>query len=214
MKRAVFKKTAAIALMTMLLLQMTVVSAFAADTAQQSAVRFEGNTKPIVMIPDNSDLFTNFKKLVPGDVKKQTIAINNTAGTGVEVYLRAEDVAQVLARSELKPLVDCLSVKIVYNRTSAAETVLYEGPLSGNSNLAGAKNMKQDIYLGSYYKGTQGTLDVTLTVPSELGNEYANAEAKINWIFTFKEIDDDDDDDDWSVIDKDLGTLPKTGGQL
>ena len=53
-----------------------------------------GAPADFVFTPEGTDLFGNFKRLMPGETRTQAIEVANAYTRGVEVFLRAEDIAQ------------------------------------------------------------------------------------------------------------------------
>lgn len=48
--------------------------------------------------------------------------------------------------------------------------------------------LKENVLLGKLKSGLQTELNVELTVPMELGNEYANRIGEVDWVFTVEEV--------------------------
>lgn len=146
--------------------------------ASESSVTYQDNNFIFKPGSDYSgtDLFENFKDVMPGDTLTETIEVKNDSGRSdyVTVYLKAQihdkaDAAMLdfLSRLHLK----------VYD--------------SGNLIFDGAANetdgLTDNVRLGTFHKGEGTTLQVELTVPIELGNEYANRIGKVDWVFLAEE---------------------------
>ena len=67
-----------------------------------STVTYEGGAEQFVFLPGSdlsgSDLFENFKKVMPGDVLTQQVQVENKSEHEIRLYLRAE---AVMKRAEL-----------------------------------------------------------------------------------------------------------------
>lgn len=169
-------KTAASFLLAVLLLVSLAVPAFAGD----SSVTYEGNAGKFIFAPGGeespTDLFVNFKNVMPGDKLTQKIVIKNDGSKKVnaKIYMRALGAEKGSEKflSQLK-----LTVKYVSDMT------LFEAPADQTSKLTEWKS------LGTYQPGAEATLEVTLEVPIELGNEFQNAIGKLDWQFKVEEID-------------------------
>ena len=61
-------------------------------SALAASVSYEGGAEKFVFVPENSDLFENFKGVMPGDVLEQKITVKNNTDKAVRIYLRAEPV--------------------------------------------------------------------------------------------------------------------------
>ncbi len=171
------------------------VTAFAMD----STITYSGRNK-FDFAPGSwfttTDLFDGFKNVMPGDVRTETITITNTSKTCdfVRVYMQAQlhdeqdnplspNVARV--GETVASMSDFLSQMdmTVVNKSRDGETVFDGKP----SQLDGLENR---VYLGSIRRNKSITLEATLFVPASMGNDYANREGEVDWIFTVEEFDD------------------------
>ena len=63
-----------------------------------ASVTYEGGAEKFVFLPGSSysdtDLFENFKGVLPGDVLTQNITVQNDTDAQVRIYMRAEPVKQ------------------------------------------------------------------------------------------------------------------------
>ena len=176
----------AISFLLMLLLAMSLVTtAFAASPS----ITFGGFSKGFDFQPGSeyteTDLFGNFKNAMPGDVLTETITFTNSAEDCdfVNLYMRAEahdDAANPLSpnvageetAASMTRFLSRLSMK-VWNGTE----LIYD---ASPDQLDGLKDNK---LLGVFRTGETATLKVELTVPADLGNEYANRVGEVDWIF-------------------------------
>jgi hypothetical protein len=171
------------------------VAAFAAD----SSVSYEGGAEKFVFLPGSSasetDLFDNFKGVMPGDVVVQHITVkNNYQGSDkVNLYLRAEthqDDGTQLSAAVQEALADSVSMKAFLSQLSMTvkngDTVLYEATADQLDGLA------ENVLLGTFYPGNVAKLTVELKVPVELGNAYANRIGEVDWVFVAEEVNDPD----------------------
>lgn len=170
----------------MLLLVMSfATTAFAAD----SSITFTGFSSGFEFQPGSeyteTDLFQNFKNVMPGDTVTETITFTNSATDCdfVNLYMRAEahdetdnplspNVAEKETVATMTEFLSKLSMK-VWNGTE----LIYE---ASPDELDG---LKTNRLLGTFRTGETATLKVELTVPIDLGNEYANRVGEVDWIF-------------------------------
>lgn len=175
-----------ISFILMLLLVMSfVTTAFAAD----SSITFTGFSSGFEFQPGSeyteTDLFQNFKNVMPGDTVTETITFTNSATDCdfVNLYMRAEahdetdnplspNVAEKETVATMTEFLSKLSMK-VWNGTE----LIYD---ASPDQLDGLKSNK---LLGTFRTGETATLKVELTVPIDLGNEYANRVGEVDWIF-------------------------------
>jgi hypothetical protein len=147
--------------------------------------------------PDNTDLFLNYKDLLPGETRSQTIEVLNSFGQSAEIFLRAEDLTQTNERSQgfsglaadpvtLALIDDLLKKYVSIVVTDDTGRVIYSGPIWGrpDSDDAYPAAMKNDISLGVFAVGEKKTLTVQMQVDPNLGNEYQNLLGLIKWIWT------------------------------
>lgn len=170
----------------MLLLVMSfATTAFAAD----SSITFTGFSSGFEFQPGSeyteTDLFQNFKNVMPGDTVTETITFTNSATDCdfVNLYMRAEahdetdnplspNVAEKETVATMTEFLSKLSMK-VWNGTE----LIYE---ASPDELDG---LETNRLLGTFRTGETATLKVELTVPIDLGNEYANRVGEVDWIF-------------------------------
>ena len=140
-----------------------------------ASVSYEGGAEKFVFLP-GSDLFENFKNVLPGDVLTQTITVRNDKDMQVRIYLRAEPVNQTSEEflSHLTLTVTCKDKEIF--DAAASETA----------------QLTKATLLGTFRKNGSTDLTVTLSVPADMGNEYMNAIGFVPWTFIAEEIPDDE----------------------
>lgn len=145
-----------------------------------ASVSFVGGAEKFVFLPgseeSDSDLFENFKGVVPGDVITQTITVKNNSTKKVRIYLKAEPVSDIHRDflSQLSMTVDCKNKEIF--DAAASETA----------------QLTNKTLLGTFKKNGSTELTVTLTVPETLGNEYMGEIGIVPWTFMVEEIPEDD----------------------
>ena len=182
------KTISALALALLLLLGMG-ATAFA-----ESKVTYEGGAEKFVFLPGSeyteTDLFENFKGVMPGDVITQEITVQNnyTKAEKVKIYLRAvvhdeqgNPLSEEVARTEdLVSMQDFLSQLTM--TVKQGDKVLFS---ASPDELDG---LKENVLLGTFPGRSKTILTVELSVPFELGNEYANRVGEVDWVFTAEEV--------------------------
>lgn len=178
------KKSISFILMLLLVMSFA-TTAFAAD----SSITFTGFSSGFEFQPGSeyteTDLFQNFKNVMPGDTVTETIAFTNSATDCdfVNLYMRAEahdetdnplspKVAEKESVATMTEFLSKLSMK-VWNGTE----LIYD---ASPDQLDGLKSNK---FLGTFRTGETATLKVELSVPIELDNKYANRVGEVDWIF-------------------------------
>lgn len=197
-------------ILSLLMALALMLSLSAGALAAESSVSFEDG-KVIAFGPGSvytgSDLFDNFKGVMPGDVLTEELTIQNSSRDCdyIKVYMRAvlhdetgEPISdKVLAElqadqrrepvSELEYMHDFLSQLSM--KVWNGSTLIYEGSPDQLNGLA------ENVYLGSIRRGAALKLNVELDVPIELGSEYSGRIGEVDWVFVVEGFDDPKDQD-------------------
>ena len=185
------KTISALALVLVLLLGMS-ATAFA-----ESKVTYEGGAEKFVFLPGSeyseTDLFENFKGVMPGDVITQEITVQNnyTKAEKVKIYLRAvlhdeegNPLSEEVAKSE-----DVVSMQDFLSQLSM--TVKQGDKVLFSASPDELDGLEKNVLLGTFPGKSYTKLVVELTVPIELRNEYANRVGEVDWVFTAEEVKKD-----------------------
>ena len=158
------------------------LSSFLFASAENGKVTYKGNAENIIFEPGSehspTDLFDNFKSVMPGDTLTQKITVKNDEKNEVKVkiYLRSlgahEDSAEFLSKLHL-------SVQI-----SEENEMAYMFDAAANETA----QLTEWTYLGTLYSGGEVDLDVVLNVPVELDNEFKNQIGYLDWKFMIEEL--------------------------
>lgn len=174
-------------LLTTLLLMLTISStAFAAD----ANVTYSGDAGEFVFAPGSkyslTDLFPNFKDVMPGDSISQKITVRNLASNKVKVkiYMRS------LGAHEDGESSDFLSQMRLRVEKSDDNTMPYMFDAAADESA----QLTDWVCLGTLYSGGEVNLDVILDVPVEMDNNYAHREGYLDWEFMIEEFPIEDSD--------------------
>ncbi len=159
------------------------ICAYAAGTVTYSA-----DSSKFIFEPGSShsptDLFTEYKGLMPGDSIRQDITVKNDSSYGVKVKL------YVRSHGAHEDSVDFLSKLHLTVAKSENNEMAYMFDAAADQT----GGMTDWVYLGTLYSGGEVNLILNLDIPIELGNEYQDAIGYIDWEFKAEELPIDPDD--------------------
>ncbi len=178
-------------LLALMLMASIPVTAFAAD----ASVTYSGH-KIFDFAPGSefteTDLFDNFKNVMPGDTITQKITVKNTARCCdyIKVYIRAElhDEENPLS-PEVAKHEDVASMSEFLSQLSM--TVEEDDKIIYEASPDEVDGFRKNVYLGKFRRNKGTELTVELTVPWGLENRFANRVGEVDWVFTVVEYKDD-----------------------
>ncbi len=147
---------------------------FSLPTLADGSVEYYGNASHFVFekgsVYSPTDLFESFKGVMPGDTLTERITVRNKSPQNkVGIYMRA-----LGAKEGSEDFLEKLTLTV---KASGNNGYLFSAPASERATLA------DWVYLGTFYGDTGVDLDVTLNVPTDLGNEYQNRIGYLDWEF-------------------------------
>lgn len=122
-----------------------------------------------------TDLFSNFKDVMPGDTRTEQITIRNNAASRADV--RFHLLSSGATGQAYQEFLENLTLTIV----RSDGTQLYSGPAGGTM---------EEVDLGRLAYGGSIVLTVTLGVPIELDNNFQEAAGHIGWQIRIEEYND------------------------
>ncbi len=158
---------------------ITVMSVSGLSAFAKGNVTYSGDSGNFIFSPGSdyspTDLFTDMKDVMPGDVIKQKITVRNDASEKVKVRIYMRSLG---ADEESRDFLSQLSLKV----EGITDTVMFEAPADQSAQLT------DWTYIGLIYSGGEADLNVTLTVPTSLGSEYVKKIGYLTWEFRVEEF--------------------------
>ena len=155
--------------------------------AENGYVIYSGDAGRIIFAPGSyeslTDLFPNFKDVMPGDRLEQLITVRNNASQNVKVkiYLRALG-AQAGSEdflSQMRLKIDVIDGWMDY---------MFDAQANEPAQLT------DWVCLGTLYSGGSVDLNVILEVPVTMGNEFQDRAGYLDWEFMIEEFPVEPDD--------------------
>lgn len=169
-------------IITLLIVCVIALSSVLPVYAADGKVTYSGNAGSFVFEPGSdhslTDLFPNFKSVMPGDTLTQKITVKNDADNKVKVkiYMRSlgahEDSVEFLSQ---------LGLKVA---KSEENEMAYMFDAAANKTT----QLTDWVCLGTLYSGGEVNLDVTLNVHTSLDNEFQNKIGYLDWEFMIEEF--------------------------
>lgn len=167
-----------------------IVSFSSTAAAENGSIEFKGFDSGFDFEPGSeytkTDLFNNFKNVMPGDVLTEKITFKSSAKDCdyINLYMRAQSHSE--KENPLSPnvsetggaattMIEFLSQ--LYMKVWNGKELIYSAPPDELNGL------KTNQLLGTFRSGDTAVITVELTVPKELGNKYANRIGEVDWIF-------------------------------
>ena len=172
----------------MLLACLLVFSAVLPVSAANGKVTYAGQAEQFIFEPGSeyspTDLFPNFKGVMPGDTLTQQITVRNDAAKEVKVKIYIRSLG---AHEDSVAFLSQLGLTV---RKSVDNEMAYMFDAAADETA----QLTDWVCLGTLYSGGEVNLDVVLSVPVELDNAYQDQIGYLDWEFMIEEYPVEPDD--------------------
>ena len=181
--------------MTALLLVLLLSGSALAETVENrdSSVTYVDRTELFDFKPGSeyevTDLFENFKNVMPGDVLEEYVTVQNSNKEKIRIWMQCKYDSYV--ETDARDFLAQLKLTV-----ETSDETIFEAAADQKAQLSGP------VLLGTFKKNGKVELKVTLEVPITLGNEYMNQIGVVPWTFLIEEIPEDDTPEtgDWFEV--------------
>lgn len=185
-----------------LVLTVVMMMGLALSSSAAGIVTYEGEAEKFIFTPGTeyslTDLFTDFKNVMPGDSISQTVRVvnNGKAGYTTKIYMKAlgpseaEDGSVHGNGNDADGYTDKAHMEALLNQLHLTVKAVKDDKMLFDATAEKTDGLSDWVLLGSLRKGGEIDLEVTIEVPAEMGNEFRDLAGALEWAVKIEEIPD------------------------
>ncbi len=177
-------------IISMIILALLIFSCVFFVFAENGRVIYDGNAKDFIFESESeyspTDLFANYKGVMPGDSLAQPITVRNDASNEVKVKIYIRSLG---AHEDSVDFLSQLSLRVKKSEDNEM-AYMFDAAASESAQLT------DWVLLGTLYSGGEVNLDVILDVSTSLDNRYSSQIGYLDWEFKIEELPIEEDDPD------------------